>query len=572
LADDSSIRAAPGYVERDVAFLGVIVLLSCAPYVAGLGLYGDDWTFFAEYERSSGTLRALFMAGLVDLNMDGRPIQALLLAVLFRLFGPVPLAFHAVNAAVLAGIVMLFHLVLRRLNFVRSVAVAVPLVFGLLPHYSTDRFWIAAFQANAAVLLYFVSLYADLRFVQRSDAANDAVAWSWKLLGAVALVASVLAYEVTAVLFLVNVVVLLRLSGAGGGGAWLRRAWPSALLVGTNVLLLGLAVGYKLMATQRAGVSGGLRFRLLRVFTEAAPVHFVEQGIALPLKAARALALAPSPAVLLVSLAIGIAASVWIWRLMPMDPVMDVTPISPPVPGGDGWPGSWLGFVVVGFALFCAGYGMTVFTWEIGFHATGANNRTAIGATLGTAWVFVGVIGWMAAGLRSVRLRALLFAGGIGLVAATGTLLTNAVASFWVHAAREQDAVVGALLRHVPAPAGRTVMLLDGVCPFHGPAPVFVTSWDVTGMLHRVYGDRSVRGDVLKPTSELLPDGVRTILFDDVINVYGYGERLIAFHVGTGVATVLRDRQTADDYMMGASAPARPQCAPYTDGDGADIY
>jgi hypothetical protein len=71
--------------------------------------------------------------------MDGRAIQALLLAVLFRLFGP--------------------------------------------------------------VLLYFVSLYADMRFVQRSAAANDAVAWSWKLLGAVALVASVLAYEVTAVLF-----------------------------------------------------------------------------------------------------------------------------------------------------------------------------------------------------------------------------------------------------------------------------------------------------------------------------------------------------------------------------------
>jgi hypothetical protein len=570
------MRAAPGDVVRDVAFLGVIVLLSCAPYVAGLGLYGDDWTFFAQYERSGGSLGALFMAGLVDLHMDGRPVQALLLAVLYRLFGSVPLAFHAVNAAVLAGIVVLFHLVLRRLNFARSVAVAVPLVFGLLPHYSTDRFWIAAFQANAAVLLYFVSLYADLRFVQRSRPARDAAAWAWKLLGAVALVASVLAYEVTAVLFLVNVVVLLRVSSSGARGAWLPRAWPAALTVGTNVLLLGWAVGYKLTATQRAGVSGGLRFRLLRVFTEAAPVHFVEQGIALPLKAARALALAPSPWVLLVSLTIGIAVSFRIWRMMPRDAATDVTPTRAPIPGEAMWLGSrlgsWPGFVIVGFALFCAGYGMTVFTWEIGFHATGANNRTAIGATLGTAWVFVGVIGWVAAATGSVRFRALLFAGGIGLVAATGTLLTNTIASFWVHAAREQDTVVGALLRHVPAPAERTVILLDGVCPFHGPAPIFVTSWDVTGMLHRVYGDRSVRGDVLKPTSELLPDGVRTILFDDVINVYGYGERLIAFHVETGVATVLRDRQTADDYMMGASAPARPQCAPHTDGDGAAIY
>ena len=40
---------------------------------------------------------------------------------------------------------LLLSLTLRELGLPRSLVLATPLVFALLPNYSTDRFWFAAF-------------------------------------------------------------------------------------------------------------------------------------------------------------------------------------------------------------------------------------------------------------------------------------------------------------------------------------------------------------------------------------------------------------------------------------------
>ena len=92
-----------------------------------------------------------------------RPVQFLYLAALYKAFGTDPLGYHVVNTLVLAAGAVLFYLVLRRLGLSRVLALAVPLVYALLPHYSTNKLWMAAFQIGLSMTLYFLSLYADLR-------------------------------------------------------------------------------------------------------------------------------------------------------------------------------------------------------------------------------------------------------------------------------------------------------------------------------------------------------------------------------------------------------------------------
>lgn len=535
----------------DSLFLTAIVLLSSAPYVAGLGLYSDDWAILATMADAAGSWRQLF-AAVLPIEMDTRPVQALVLASLFALFGTEPLGYHIFNALVLAGTVVLFHLSLRRIGFARAPAVLIPLIFGLLPHYVTDRVWIAAFQANVSVLLYFVSLYADLRFLR----GRGAGAWAWKALGSIALAASVLAYEVTAPLLLLNVLVLGWLAYTGYPRA---EARPVLAGIASNILVLAAAIGYKLSTTVRADVSGGYVYRVLRIVREAVPVHFGELGVGLPLRVAQVLRVGPDVAVAVTAVVIGGVAAFWLHRALDRAEQQGERAMS------------WPAVVLLGAMLFFAGYGVTLMTWEIGFHATGANNRTAIAAAIGVSFVFAGAIGSLA-GLLPRRAGRVTFVGLLGLLATSCALITGTVARLWVEADRVQEAVIAAIHDHFPELPPGSTLLLDGLCPYVGPAPVFATGWDVTGMLRLEYPGSDPSGDVIKPNSEATPHGLRTILFDDVINVYPYGDDLRVLNLALGQVFHLEDVETARDYLGSVSAEARPACPPYTDGDGANVF
>jgi len=162
----------PRAAARDRLFLAAVLVLSCLPYLGGLGLYSDDWAFLSEMQNARGSLRGMYDA-IMPTGLATRPMQAVELVALYSLFGLEPLGYHIVNTAVLALAVALFYQSLRLLGLPRAIAIVVPLTFALLPHYSTDRFWIAAFQANLSICLYFVSLYADLRFVSSAGSRRS---------------------------------------------------------------------------------------------------------------------------------------------------------------------------------------------------------------------------------------------------------------------------------------------------------------------------------------------------------------------------------------------------------------
>jgi hypothetical protein len=184
----------------DCAFLAVAVVVSLVVYVWSLGFYLDDystlWRMKASHDQS--------LLGLYDAVRPGtgqRPLQAGIFAFLYRLFGLHPLGYHLFNAALLISIAILLYLVLRELRLPRGVCVAVPLVYSMLPHYATERFWLNAFEISLSTAFYLLSLYAALRAVRASTWAVG----GWLAIAVVGIAGSLLSYEIAFPLFALNV-------------------------------------------------------------------------------------------------------------------------------------------------------------------------------------------------------------------------------------------------------------------------------------------------------------------------------------------------------------------------------
>lgn len=517
-------------------------------YVGGLGLYSDDWAFLASLFRAQDqSLSGLTSHMLAELPT--RPVQAVLLAGLYWLFGLEPVGYHLANAAIFSLTILLFYLALRELRVSRVLALSLPLVFCLLPHYSTDRFWIAAFQANASVGLYFLALYADLRAVRARRRAQ----WGLKLLAVGALLGSVLAYEMVAPFFILNVVLLwyhdrqLRRVGVHT-----RQSSKLILLWGgLNILALMSVVAYKMTTTDRAGMDLAILWNLKRVVKGGLSVHYGEYGIGLPVKVGQAISSYSNSWLTLLSAVIVVLVFVYL-RSVARHSDHNFT--------------NWLKLFLTGCIVWGAGYAVALLTYDIGFSTTGINNRTAIAAAVGVALTFVAVIGGVSRFFPSLPARQLSFCALTALLCGSGFLLNNTIATFWVAAARQQQQIIH-FIQDRPPPSGST-LLIDGICPYQGPGIIFETNWDVSGML-QIYFDATLSGDVVKRNLEIREDGIRTTLYDDVINDYPYGDKLFVYHVKREEVISLDSEERARAHF--SSSPTE-RCPPGREGQGSPIF
>src|SRR5262245_26453998 len=119
----------------DALFLFLLSISSSALYIGKLGFYNDDWAYLADLEycpdRSLWGLFKCFSGGQIDPSI--RPVQALYLTSLYRVFGLEPLGHHIVNSVMMAGTLVLLYLTLRRVGINRLFSVAVASVYGLMP-------------------------------------------------------------------------------------------------------------------------------------------------------------------------------------------------------------------------------------------------------------------------------------------------------------------------------------------------------------------------------------------------------------------------------------------------------
>jgi hypothetical protein len=220
-------RIAVATALLDGAFLAVLVGVSTLPYIRGLGFYYDDYSVLAQLDAAHDhSLGGLYHA-VRPLNGQ-RPLQSLIFAALYRVFGLNPLGYHVVNAFLLVGVAWLLYLVLRELRLPRLLCVAVPLVYSTLPHYATNRFWLDAFQITVSNAFFLVSLYAGLRALR----ARRTTLPGWLVLAVGGVAGSLFAYEVVYPLFTLELALLW----------WAARRSLREVTAATWITIGGLAV------------------------------------------------------------------------------------------------------------------------------------------------------------------------------------------------------------------------------------------------------------------------------------------------------------------------------------------
>jgi hypothetical protein len=517
---------------RDCLFLIWVVIFSALPYIRNIGFYSDDWIFLADLVLSrQHSVLSLARLLLVTERMLPRPMQSLEIAMLYRLFGLDPLGYHVVNLCIFAAGVAILYLVTLELRVERTTGLAIAVVYASLPHFATDRFWLAAFQAISAMTFCFLAFYAGLR---GSSERN----YGWMLLSTISAVLSLLAYEVTAgLLIALPLVILGKLWIEGHLPHW--KVWPRALIGFLGVFITTVFSVFILKIQMLSLYYPRIRphwpelFRY--VFAQTLSFNFVRYGVRLPWSIAHAVLHGLPTDVLLVGTAVAVAVAFYFSHNLPT-------------------PRRFLFFrglllIGTGMAIFWAGL-LAFVPMRMDLSSTGMNNRVAIACGLGTAFMLVGACRLLCNTARSRRFG---FAILLGTLCGGNVLLLGYLSSFWVQARSSQAAILRSVREHVPPLQSGSTLLLDGFCPYIGPGVVVETSWDATGLLRLSYRDASLAGDVVSRSTRIDSEGVSTTIYGD-IRRYPYGPDLLVYNTRKASYRVLSDREAAEAYFHEKSA------------------
>ena len=226
-------------------------------------------------------------------------------AVLYALFGLMPLGYHIVNMIVLAAMTVLLYMVLRELGFSRPIAVAIPALYALLPNYSTDRFWFAAFGYTLSMACYLLSLYGDLKAIRRHPLS---VLLAWKLTALLGLLIAGFGYEIVLPLFVLNAVLVWFRARHLYTGGLSERLGPigSLLFFGSNFVMLAIVVLYKAITAEGVGLVGSIPFHIIRLFVGSVLMNYGMYGLGLPYAAGWSAQVVAGP-VLAMSAAVGLS-------------------------------------------------------------------------------------------------------------------------------------------------------------------------------------------------------------------------------------------------------------------------
>ena len=531
-------RSGRRLVWADAAVLVLITVLTALPYVGSLGFYSDDWYLLASFQADM--VQHTFGIHSVLRDFAARPVQGFYLAGLYTLFGFHPLGYHVVNTAVIAASMPLFYWLLVRLKVDRGSAFAAAVIFIVLPQLSTIRVWYAAFQIPLSMLAAWVSLHCQLRFARTGKAA-------WAVAAAAAAIISVGAYEIFAPLIAAFPVGLVLARWQSDR----RRAvvlLTLAALVGALALAkFGLSDRPEAPELQRY-VKGLIQLvrpdydwrtdYALNVFA-AAEVHFWSPLLGW-LRGVQALVRGDLG---WVDAAAALAAALLaFWRIR-----------LPESSSAKPWSNGQL--ALLGLATFVLGHAAFVIVPSIFFSPTGIANRALVAGAVGVALVLVAGVRYLAS-LAGGRHQSLVFAAVIAVIAFVGTLRVLQIANYWTEARPIADKILAAArsdLKDVPA---QSVVLLDNVCPYHGPAVIFEAPWDVSGALTLASG-KPVRGDAVSPRMSLQKGGLATSIYGEAA-FYPFGRNLYVYDPPRHRLVQLGDFAAARRYFRAASATRTP--------------
>jgi hypothetical protein len=535
-----------GETVQDCLFLGLVALLSVVYYVARLGFYSDDWIFLSLlHQADTHTVADLFQAlydG--DVVIRQRPVQMFYLVWFYKIFGLHPIAYHLGNSIALLLSVILLYLVIREFGRQRVTALAISVVYLLLPHYSTDRFWMAAHQATFSILFYFLSLYADLRAYREYPHH-----FKWKMVGVLAIILSGLSYEVAIPLFVINPFLVWYGKRAMDGDKTKKlQSWSQFLaLFAVNYVTLLVVIAFKLQVTVRTNVEAGLAAHVMSIIMGALRVNFGTYGLALPYVVSWILFHQRNGLLLLLS---GLAGLIIFFYLRVMTSRSAAST-----------PERWLVIIVSGLIIFGCGYAIFVVNADVWFTSTSLGNRVAIASAIGVAIFFVGVIGWICSILPRRTWGQTLFCLSISVLAASGFLINNTLASNWIAAYQDQQKIMNNIQQKISSfPAGST-FILDGLCFQQGGAYLFTGKRDLTSALSITYEDPNLNATVLSSSAKIGEQGLSITTYN-LQTTYPYGEDLLIYNFGHQKLYSLVDADTARQYFKNTDFIPEKDCPP----------
>jgi hypothetical protein len=522
----------------DAIALAVAVALSAIPYLGRLGFYSDDWALLAGFEATARAGHSVLASGLTDYGV--RPMQGLYLALLFDAFGRSPLGYHLINTTIIAVAVVLLYLVLVELRAGRSWAFAAALIFALLPQLSTVRAWYAAFQIPLSLVFALLAILAQL-LGWRSGRLG------WAAAAVVATGLSLAAYEICAPLIAGFAAALLLLQIRAGLRDWRRTIAPAAVLA---IFLCGIA--FKLLSSRASGTADIHRY-LAGAYQLIRPDYDWRVDSGLNLFAAANLYAWMIPRDWACALwglltgrsgaaVVGIAAPIAVlacWRLRKPHSNHEM-PL--------------LRLLLIGVAAFLLGHATFVIVPAILFTPSGIDNRVLVAAATGYAMILAALVA-LAARAAPARLRNGGFTIAIVVLALAEVARLETIDGYWAQAPDRQNQVLAAARTDLARlPAGSTV-ILDGVCPYYGPAVVFEAPWDTGPALGHALG-REVSGDTVSPRMSLTPTGIATSIYKQPA-LYPYGPRLFAYNPRLHLLAPLTDAAAARRYFSTGRPPMR---------------
>jgi hypothetical protein len=544
----------------DCVFLFCLIMLAAFPYLFKLGFYIDDWFYHSVLVQSSGHgLGASFRAmSLADQNLLMRPVQLAYLVLSFKAFGLHALPYHVVNTMVLGLVTVLLYLTATELNSGRRLAFAIAIVFGCLPHYSTDRIWMSSQQATLCMAFAFLGICALLKSVRVEGEHRTA----WAFLAFLALALSILSYEpafgmIAASLGVIgwksyrnarasSRLVLMRVGGIACTAAVLLLIIWAKLQVEANVSYHHHLFTH-FWALVWHSIVQAFQFNLWTYF-----LHMPAVLSALYRHAALSYAAAATATVLF------FLVTAYLWLMMRPSEIPN-------------WR-TCLWLVVVGFGVFILGNGLFFADITANFSSMGLSNRVVIGSAPGAACVLVAIAGLMCSVLKSDVGRVRVFACAMGIICAVNSLVVSGIASFWADASIQQNAILRSVSANVRSLPHGSVLLLDGFCRYAGPGIVLEGGEDASGAIQLTLGDFTLSGDVISPNVRFGDTTAESIIYGQVLGHYPYGNRLFVYNVQSQSLTSLPSKEAAISYLSALNPTGDGGCPAGREGEGSQIF
>lgn len=539
----------------DSLFLFFAVIFSVTTYINKIGFYSDDWSFIGNFTLSADKSLLGLIKTATTPNTFMRPLQNIYDAVLFWIFGTNPLGYHLVNSVVLALIVLMLYLVLRFLKLPRIISVSVSLVFAMMPNYSTDRFWYAAYQVNISLLLFLLSTYYGLKAFTGENGKKIL----WKAVSLGSLVLSALSYEVVLPYVFLNMVLF---SGSStvinpeSGKKTFRQKRTVFILL--NFIIFIYIVIFKAKTTTRLGGTFNYPMDIINLAVSIFNTHFFELGLKQPVIWWGILTKNLDVTVLITALVLFIYIFIYFLMLFISRPVS--------LPGNNFLRNS----IIAGFSVVFLGYAIFFTNNQVGFSPTGIDNRVAIAASIGIAFIFVALSAWVSRTFLGRNSAGIVYSLSIAVICAGGFLVINTLASYWGTAYAQSQAALSEIKQSFPSPEKNTIIILDGVCPYSGPAPVFESEWDLKGALQAIYNDPTIRADIVTPRLKVRTGGIETQIYTFTA-FYEY-KNLFIYNFKTKSVYPISSADEANDYFQKYNSDYNNGCPPAKAGNGVTVF